>query len=86
MPNQTMQSSQSSNSTALRTLHQTIVNSVDEHEDNTQLLLFIGIELNDVDIVRSCLTHENLDVTQGITARNQQILEGFGCDFSEPSI
>jgi hypothetical protein len=87
MPNQTMQSSQSNqsnNSTALRTLHQAILSSVDSHEDNPQLMLFIGIELNDVNIVRSCMEYENLDANQGITARNQYILEQFGCDFGSP--
>jgi hypothetical protein len=68
--------------TALRTLHEVILNDVDEHEDNPQLLLFIGIELNDIDIVRSCMEYENLDANQGITARNQKILEELGCDFS----
>jgi len=72
--------------TALYTLYEVILNDVDEHEDNPQLLLFIGIELNDIDIVRSCMEYENLDVNQLITARNQQILEGFGCDFSGQSM
>ena len=84
MPNQTMQSSQSSNSNALRTLHQAILNSVDSHEDNPQLLLFIGIALNDVDIVRSSMENYNIDGNRGITGRNQHILEQFGCDFGSP--
>jgi hypothetical protein len=71
-----------SNKYALHTLHKVILNDVDEHEDNQQLLLFIGIELNDIDIVRSCMEYENLDANQGITARNQKILEELGCDFS----
>lgn len=87
MPNQTIQtsqSSQSSNSTALRTLHQAILSSVDTHEDNPQLLLFIGIELNDLNIVRSCMENYNIDGNRGITGRNQHILEQFGCNFSSP--
>tara|TARA_B100001250_G_C19629318_1_gene713036 strand:- start:180 stop:467 length:288 start_codon:yes stop_codon:yes gene_type:complete len=90
MPNQTMQSSQSSQSnqsqrnTALRTLYQAILSSVDSHEDNPQLLLFIGIELNDVNIVRSCIENYNIDGNRGITGRNQHILEQFGCDFGSP--
>ena len=84
MPNQTMQSSQSNQSnniTALRTLHQAILSSVDSHEDNPQLLLFIGIELNDLDIVLSCIENYNIDGNRGITGRNQDILQQFGCDF-----
>jgi hypothetical protein len=72
-------SSQSNN--ALRTLHQSILNCVDDHEDNQQLLLFIGIVLNDLDIVQSSMIYENIDVNQCITARNKRILEGFGCNF-----
>tara|TARA_Y100001970_G_C14256115_1_gene875523 strand:+ start:8570 stop:8836 length:267 start_codon:yes stop_codon:yes gene_type:complete len=85
MPNQSMtQNNQSSNKdNALRTLHQAILSSVDEHQDNPQLLLFIGIALNDVDIVRSSIENYNIDGNQGITGRNQHILEQFGCDFGD---
>ena len=88
MPNQTVsQSSQvSERNNALRNLYEAIVGTVDSHVDNPQLLLFIGVVLNDVNIVQSCMEYENLDASQGITARNQHILEQFGCDFSEPSI
>jgi len=83
MPNQTVsQSSQvSERNTALRNLYESIVTTVDSHVDNPQLLLFIGVVLNDVNIVQSCMEYENLDANQGITARNKHILEQFGCNF-----
>ena len=89
MPNQSYNKSnnQRSNSeNALRTLYQAILSSVDSHEDNPQLLLFIGIALNDVNIVRSSLEYENVSADKGITGRNQHILEQFGCDFSDPEM
>ena len=88
MPNQTVsQSSQvSERNNALRNLYEAIVGTVDSHVDNPQLLLFIGVVLNDVNIVQSCMEYENLDANQGITARNKYILEQFGCDFSGPSM
>ena len=88
MPNQTVSqtSSESERNIALRNLYEAIVTEVDSHEDNPQLLLFIGITLNDLNIVRSCMEYENLNANQGITARNQHILEQFGCDFSGPSM
>ena len=71
--------------TALRTLYQATLNTIDTHEDNPQLLLFIGIELGDVNIVRSCIdNYQNLDTNLGITGRNQSILEHFGCNFNSP--
>ena len=71
-------------STPLKTLYNIILDTVDEHSDNPQLLLFIGIQLNDVEIVKSCMKYENLDFNQGITARNQEILKAMGCNFDEP--
>ena len=70
-----------SNKKSLRTLYQAVLSDVESHKDNPQLILLIGIELNDVDIIQSCLEDENLDVNQVITNRNQHILENFGCDF-----
>ena len=71
--------------TALRNLYQSILNVVNDHPDNPQLILFIGITLNDINIVRTCLEdYQNLDANLGITARNQQILEQFGCNFDSP--
>ena len=86
MPNQTVSQSPSvsERNIALRNLYEAIVTNVDSHVDNPQLLLFIGITLNDLDIVRSCMEYENLDANQGITARNQHILEQFGCSFDSP--
>lgn len=71
--------------TALKTLYNAVLNTVDNHEDNPQLLLFIGITLNDLDIVRKCMEYENLDVDKGLTGRNKNILEQFGCNFDEPN-
>ena len=84
MPNQSIsQTSDSSNrTTALRTLYQAISSTIDSHEDNPQLLLFIGVLLNDVNIVQNCMENYNLDANQGITGRNQHILEQFGCNFT----
>ena len=86
MPNQTVSQTSpvSERNTALRNLYEAIVATVDSHVDNPQLLLFIGITLNDLDIVRSCMEYENIDANQGITARNQHILEQFGCSFDSP--
>ncbi len=82
MPNQNIQTSESSEGNiALRNLYEAIVATVDEHEDNPQLLLFIGIALNDVNIVQNCMENYNIDANQGITGRNQHILEQFGCNF-----
>ena len=88
MPNQSIsQTSDSSNrATALRTLYQAISNTIDTHEDNPQLLLFIGIALNDVNIVQNCMENYNIDANQGITGRNQHILEQFGCNFPAPDM
>ena len=76
----------SNGNTALITLHQAISNDVDAHEDNPQLLLFIGIKLNDLDIVQRCIENYNIDPNQGITGRNQHILEQFGCNFPKTCI
>jgi len=70
--------------TALKTLYNEVLNTVDIHEDNPQLLLFIGITLNDLDIVRKCMEYENLDIEKGLTDRNKNILEKIGCNFDEP--
>jgi len=86
MPSESMTESnqERSKTKALRTLYQAILSDVESHKDNPQLLLFIGIELNDVNIVSSSLKYENLDANKGITGRNKHILEQLGCDFSDP--
>ena len=61
---------------ALKTLYNAVLQSIDEHPDNKQLLLFIGIKLNDVDIVKNCMEYD-LDFNKGITSRNQHILDQF---------
>ena len=61
---------------ALKTLYNAVLQSIDEHPDNKQLLLFIGIKLNDVDIVNNCMEYD-LDFNKGITSRNQHILDQF---------
>ena len=61
---------------ALKTLYNAVLRTIDEHPDNKQLLLFIGIKLNDVDIVKNCMEY-NLDFNKGITARNQYILDQY---------
>ena len=70
--------------TALINLYKTVLNTVNDHEDNPQLLLFIGITLNDINIVNKCLEYENLDANKGLTGRNKYILEQFGCNLDEP--
>ena len=65
---------------ALKTLYNVILENVNDHPDNPQLLLFIGVELNDVDIVKNCNKYD-LDFNKGITARNKHILELMGCNF-----
>ena len=61
---------------ALKTVYNAVLRTIDEHPDNKQLLLFIGIKLNDVDIVKNCMEYD-LDFNKGITSRNQHILEQF---------
>lgn len=68
--------------TALKTLYNAVLQSIDEHPDNKQLLLFIGIKLNDVDIIKNCMEYD-LDFNKGITARNQHILDQFKCKFDD---
>ena len=82
--NQSSMSDISNSRTALKTLYNAVLNTVDSHEDNPQLLLFIGITLNDVDIVKKCMEYENLDANKGITGRNKHILKQFGCNFDDP--
>ena len=48
--------------------------------DDKQLLLFIGIFLNDTDIVKQAIELE-VDVYCSISERNHQILQQFGCTF-----
>lgn len=84
--NQDSNNQRSNRENALRTLYQATLNTIDDNEDNPQLLLFIGIALNDVNIVRSSLEYENVSADKGITGRNQYILEQFGCDFIDPEM
>tara|TARA_Y100000816_G_C26099278_1_gene582280 strand:- start:2013 stop:2243 length:231 start_codon:yes stop_codon:yes gene_type:complete len=70
------------NTVALKTLYNVILQAVNDHPDNPQLLLFIGVGLNDVDIVKNCEKYD-LDFNKGITARNKYILEQMGCKFDD---
>ena len=59
-------------------LYTAIVNSLSEHEDNPQLLLFIAVLLNDVTKVQEAVEVHNADTAKVITPRNRLILSQMG--------
>tara|TARA_B100001063_G_scaffold246791_1_gene287651 strand:- start:4321 stop:4635 length:315 start_codon:yes stop_codon:yes gene_type:complete len=66
---------------AWETLYQAIKARVEEHEDNPQLLLMIGVFLNSVPKVEEALEVYGADGGEVVTARNQNILRQFGIVF-----
>ena len=66
---------------AWETLYQGIKAGVEEHEDNPQLLLMIGVILNSVPKVEEALDVYGADGGEDVTARNQNILRQFGIVF-----
>jgi len=68
--------------TAARNLVSYIESDINK-EGNKQLMLFLGICLNDVDIVNRAISL-GVDVTEGLSNRNGYILDQLGYD-SNPS-
>ena len=68
--------------TAARNLVSYIESDINK-EGNKQLMLFLGIYLNDVDIVARAI-NLGVDVTEGLSNRNRNILDQLGYD-SNPS-
>lgn len=71
--------------TATRNLVSYIESDINK-EGNKQLMLFLGICLNDVDIVNRAISL-GVDVTEGLSNRNGYILDqlGYGSNLSKPS-
>ena len=69
------------NNRAWETLYQAIKVGVEDHEDNPQLLLMIGVILNSVPKVEEALDVYGADGGEDVTARNQNILRQFGIVF-----
>ena len=70
--------------TAARNLVSYIESDINK-EGNKQLMLFLGICLNDVDIVNRAISL-GADVTEGLSNRNELVLDqmGYGSNLSEP--
>tara|TARA_A100001011_G_scaffold399933_1_gene511148 strand:+ start:210 stop:536 length:327 start_codon:yes stop_codon:yes gene_type:complete len=62
---------------ALRNFYRIIKDNVTDHSDNPQLLLLIGIELNELSIVQEVIANYDVNPTQNITGRNHHIMEQF---------
>ena len=69
------------NNQAWETLYQATKAGVEDHEDNPQLLLMIGVILNSVPKVEEALDVYGADGGEDVTARNQNILRQFGILF-----
>ena len=59
---------------ALRTLRQAVLQDLDVHEDNPQLLLMVGVLLNDVGLVAEAVETYGADANRTLTQRNLRIL------------
>ena len=68
MPNQT-----SSDNTALENLYLATKQKEHMHEDDPQLLLFIGVLTGDVEKVTEAIEEYHANPAEGMTARNQSI-------------
>ena len=66
-----------SDPTALMNLYTAIKDVVNEHNDNPQLLLLIGIHLNDIAKVREAMDTFGAVPTRVVTARNHAIMQQF---------
>ena len=69
------------NNRAWETLYQATKADVEDHEDNPQLLLMIGVILNSVPKVEEAIEVYGADGGEDVTARNQNILRQFGIVF-----
>lgn len=70
------------NETALRNLASAIESIVPQNASNIQLLLFVGIYLDDIAMVGRALDLE-ARADEILSVRNKRILQQFGCDFMD---
>ena len=76
MPNESTQTMpNNSNSIALNNLYQVIKDDVNRHDDNPQLLLLIGIQMNDLVKVREAVETFGAQPRQLVTVRNKHIMD-----------
>ena len=79
MPNETVQQNienpeLSEQEEIFRNMYNLVKNNIDNHSDNPQLLLFIGVMINDVDMCREAIEVYNASANEPITQRNSTIL------------
>lgn len=79
MPNQTIpQNIQnpelSEQEEIFRNMYNIVKNNIDNHSDNPQLLLFIAVMINDVDMCKEAIEVYNASANELLTQRNSNIL------------
>lgn len=79
MPNQTIpQNIQnpelSEQEEIFRNMYNLVKNNIDNHSDNPQLLLFIAVMINDVDMCKEAIEVYNASANELLTQRNSNIL------------
>ena len=79
MPNQTVpQNIQnpelSEQEEIFRNMYNLVKNNIDNHSDNPQLLLFIAVMINDVDMCKEAIEVYNASTNELLTQRNSNIL------------
>jgi len=79
MPNQTIpQNIQnpelSEQEEIFRNMYNLVKNNIDNHADNPQLLLFIAVMINDVDMCKEAIEVYNASANELLTQRNSNIL------------
>lgn len=57
-----------------RNMYNLVKNNIDNHSDNPQLLLFIGVMINDVDMCKEAIEVYNASANELLTQRNSNIL------------
>tara|TARA_Y100001935_G_C17292234_1_gene504094 strand:- start:1892 stop:2191 length:300 start_codon:yes stop_codon:yes gene_type:complete len=73
----TRQVSSSRDNLALTNFYNIIKELVDEHSDNSQLLLLVAIELGDLTLVQEVMENYDTNPTQNISGRNIHIMRQF---------
>ena len=79
MPNQTIQQNiqnpeLSEQEEIFRNMYNLVKNNINNHSDNPQLLLFIGVMINDVGMCREAIEVYNASANELLTQRNSNIL------------
>ena len=76
MPNQTIPQNPelSEQEEIFRNMYNLVKNNIDNHSDNPQLLLFIAVMLNDVDMCKEAIEVYNASANELLTQRNSNIL------------